>query len=128
MCERQTVKTLALIAVCVSLAGCGAAVIAGGAAGSVFYVKGDLEATLENPYENVWDAAHKGLDDLGLTVTKEGKGSEEAEIETKRLDGKKIKIRIKPLTKNTSKINIRIGTFGDEAGSKQIFEAIKSHL
>jgi len=100
----------------------------GGAAGGALYVRGDLEALMDNPYDKVWVASQAGLKDLGLGTKKARKGPEKATIESYRLDGKKITIRITPQTKDRTKLSIRVGTFGDEVTSREIYDAIKAHL
>lgn len=108
--------------------GCAAAVVGGGAAGTVLYMKGDLEKTIHAPYDQVYEAGLSGLKDLGLDVAETGKGTEKASIKSRRLDGKPIRINIAPQTKETTRISIRVGTFGDEQSSREILDAIEAHL
>ena len=113
------------------LTGCGAILVAGavgGAAGGVLYAKGDLEAIVDNSYQEVWNASQAGVRDLGLPLRKARKQPEKATVESERLDGKKIKITITPQTKDRTKLSIRVGTFGDKTTSREIYEAIKTHL
>lgn len=111
--------------------GCAAALLAGGVAagaGTVFYVKGDLEITLDHPYEAVWQASLDGIKSLGLRASKREKGTEKGVIKTRRLDGKTVTILVFPLTQKTTKLSIRVGTFGDEESSREILKAIQAQL
>jgi hypothetical protein len=111
--------------------GCGAVLVAGavgGAAGGVLYAKGDLEALADNSYNEVWEASQAGLKDLGLGISTAKELPQKAVIEARRLDGKEITITIRPQTKERTKLSIRVGTFGDEASSREIYDAIKAHL
>jgi len=111
--------------------GCAAALVAGGVAagaGTVLYVKGDLETTLERPYDNVWDASLEGIRALGLRPSRRDKGAEKGVIKARRLDGKTVTILVYPLTMKTTKLSIRVGTFGDEESSREILTAIEAKL
>jgi len=111
--------------------GCAAALIAGGAAagaGTVLYVGGDLESSFERSYDDVWQASLDGVKSLGLRPTKRDKQPKRGLIKTRRLDDKLVTIKVIPQTKNTTKVSIRVGTFGDKESSKEILEAIQSRL
>ena len=63
--NRKTVALLSITAVLgLTLSGCVAALIVGGAAGvgGALYAKGDLESTVDYSYDQVWEASLKGLD------------------------------------------------------------------
>lgn len=126
MKERQVLFILCGIAALMT--GCAAALVGGGVAGSIFYVKGDLEKTIHASYDQVYDASLAGLKDLGLEVTETGKGTEKASIKSRRLDGKTIRINITPQMGKTTNISIRIGTFGDERSSREVLDAIEARL
>ena len=51
-----------------------------------------------------------------------------AKIESQFADGKTVWIDIDAVRNNSSKITIRVGTFGDEARSRKILEKIHHHL
>ncbi len=112
-------------------AGCAAVLLAGGAAagaGTVLYVRGALEATYDQPYDVVWQASLDGIKSLGLRPTKRDKGPAKGVIKTRRLDDKPVTIIVSPLTQKTTKVSIRVGTFGDEVSSTEILEAIEAKL
>lgn len=112
-----------------SLQGCmlvaGAAVGAGGYA----YVTGALEQNVDAHYAELHDAALDALrNDIGAMVVSEDLGQEGSVIHAKHPDGRNIKVTINSLTLKASKIKIRLGTFGDEAESLRILNAILAQL
>jgi len=116
----------AAISGCAGLLVTGAAVGAG--AGAVMYAKGDLEATVEQPRAAVVEATGKAVVGEGLTVEQERETEDEWIFDCRRGDGKEVTIKVKELTPSMSRIYIRVGTFGDEAYSRQLLDVIKKHL
>ena len=103
----------------------GAAVGAGGYA----YVTGALEQNVDAHYAELHDAALDALrNDIRAMVTSEDIGQDGSVIHAKLPDGRSTKITIESLTLKASKIKIRIGTFGDEAESLRILNAILEQL
>jgi len=129
--NRRTYLFLVVGAVGLVFTGCAAALLAGGVAagaGTVLYVKGDLQTTIERPYDDVWDASLEGIRALGLRPSRRDKGAEKGVIKTRRLDGKSVTILVYPQTRRTTKLSIRVGTFGDEESSLEILKAIEAKL
>jgi len=114
------------------MTGCATALIAGGAAaagvGTVLYSKGDLETTLHSSQEEVWQACREGLQDLGLKVEKENQKPTKSILKSRQLDRKPVTLVIIPRTSKTTRLSIRVGTFGDEDASREILEAIEARL
>lgn len=113
------------------LTGCAAALVAGGVAagaGTVLYVQGAMEATYDRSFDDVWQASQDGIKSLGLRPTKRDKSPTKGILKTRRLDDKPVTIVVRPLTEKTTKLTIRVGTFGDEVTSREILEAIDSQL
>lgn len=123
--------TLLILGIGLVISGCAPALIAGGAvagAGTALYVRGEMNTTIDSPYDNVWRATLDGLNDLGMRPTIRDKQANKATIQTRRLDGKTVRIKITPYTKRTTNVSVRVGTFGDEASSKEIMDAIIAQL
>jgi hypothetical protein len=105
-----------------------AGVAAGGVAG-YYYVKGDLEAERDKDIKAVHKAAQKGLVDKGYKIDSQTVDAVEGRIEaSKGGDDKKVIVKTKKLGSGNTHISIRVGTFGDEALSKDILAAIDYYL
>jgi uncharacterized protein DUF3568 len=124
---RQFVVSTSSLVFLALLPGCIAVAVAAGAAG-VAYVNGDLEATLDASPERVIQASEAALKDMNVPIkSKESSGIDGKLVGRTALE-KKVEITVQRETDTTSKISIRIDTFGDESLSRQILEKIKSKL
>lgn len=99
-----------------------------GAAGTIAYVSGDLQAEESEPIDVVYEAALKAVKDLELPVTSQSKDALVAEITTYDAQDKKIRIKLKAKTDKTTELSIRVGVFGSETKSRLIYEKIRDHL
>jgi hypothetical protein len=116
----------ALLSGCTGLLVGGAA--AGAGAGTVMYVQGDLEATLEQPRSEVVEASRQAIADMGLRITDEKETDEDWIFECVRNDGKSVAVKVRELTPAMSRVYIRVGTFGDEAYSWRLLEKTQENL
>jgi hypothetical protein len=107
--------------------GC-AAVLVGGAAGTVLYVKGELHSTEGASLDRAWNATQAAIGDMGFTVTAKDKDAVSAELNAITADGKRIKIVLNREADNVTEISIRVGTFGDESMSRLILERIRKRF
>ena len=110
-----------------ALSGCILAA-AGAGAGAVAYVRGDLEANLDNEYQKVVDAAHTAVGDLEFARVSENKDALKAVLISLTALDKKVEITITKSANHLTNIKIRIGVFGDEVMSRTILDKIKSRL
>ncbi len=125
---RQLFLTILLIGTAFSGQGCMIAAVGLGAAGTIAYVRGDLQAAESEPINVVYEAALKALKDLELHVTSKSKDALVAEITTYDAQDKKIKIKLKASTDKTTQLSIRIGIFGSETKSRLIYKKIRDNL
>lgn len=108
--------------------GCVAVLVGAGAAGSVAYVKGDLEAVLEEDVTQVYEASLKALEELEIAATKKDKDALGAVIISRTAQDKKITIKLKATENDLTKLSIRVGVFGNRAQSQRIYDEIKNNL
>jgi hypothetical protein len=119
------------VAAMVSTSGCfllavGAAGAAG--AGTVAYIEGELDATLGNGYDQVVDATNRALAQLQFAQVSESKDAFSAVVIARTAEDKKIKITVTKQGDNLTKVQIRIGVFGDEQKSRAILDKIRAGL
>jgi isopentenyl phosphate kinase len=110
--------------------GCLVVAAGAGAAGTVAYLRGDMEVEESYDVRTVYVATRKAMDDLNLHVI-EGETGQDALVATvvaRDATDKRIAIKLKSVTDKVTKISIRIGTFGDEAKSQMIYNRIRENL
>jgi len=111
-----------------SLTGCVAVIAAGAGAGTVAYVRGELESTLSAGYEKSTEATNLAVQQLQFARVSERKDALDDIITLRTAGDRKVVIRITKVAELTSKVRIRAGWFGDEALSLTILEKIRSNL
>jgi hypothetical protein len=128
MGTRQVLLALGLFGAAVLLQGCVIAAVGAGAAGTVAYMRGDLQAVESESLDTVYAASKKAVAKLGLSVTRDSKDSLSAVIVARDAQDKKITITLKSTGENMTKLSIRVGTFGSETKSRLIYQKIHDYL
>lgn len=108
--------------------GCAAVVVGAGVGTGVAWYKGKLEETVSASVPRVHQAVKAGLRDLNITITEDRHDTLTAEVRGELADGKRVSIDAKSVGTSTTKLSIRVGTFGDKDFSLRIRDAIKKHL
>jgi hypothetical protein len=125
-------QAVLLLALAVQISGCAEAVLVGvgaaGGAGAVLWAKGRMAEKFDMPLSKVHTATLAALKDLELPVKKDKKAGLKAKIESQFPDGKNVWIGIRAVTESSSKITVRVGTFGDKSRSQKILETIHRRL
>jgi len=108
----------------------GCFIVAAGAAGAgtVAYVRGELDANIDRGYEATVQATERAVADLQFTKTGETKDGISATITSRTAQDKKVEIIVTRMGDNLTKIQIRIGFFGNELISRTILDRIKADL
>jgi hypothetical protein len=128
MQKRYVILILLLISIPVLVQGCVAVAVGAGAAGTVAYVRGDLEAVEPKDINSVYEATLKAMEQLELSVSKKTKDAMSAEIVARDSQDKKITIKLGATAEGTTNLSIRIGIFGSETKSRLIYDQIKKNL
>jgi len=128
MLKERVFLAILLVGITISAGGCMVVAVGAGAAGTVAYLKGDLEAVEAANLDTVYSATLKALDELEIRVTKESKDILLAEIVARDAADQKVTIKLKATTENTTKLSIRIGFFGSETKSRFIYQKIHDNL
>ena len=127
MQKRKIVLTVFCLITTFILQGCLVAAVGAGA-GTVAYLRGDLETAEAKGIDAVYAATKKAMEQLELNVSSDTKDALSAEIVARDAQDKKITINLKSTTEGTTKISIRVGTFGSETKSILIYDQIKKNL
>ncbi len=110
------------------LSGCVAVAAGGAAASGVAYLKGDLEAHLEARHHVIFRAIEESVESFGFFTLESVLDGASGRIVVRNTDDQKITYRVKPLTEGVSTLNIRVGTFGDEALSRDLLSDVRARL
>jgi hypothetical protein len=127
MRKTQVVLILLLVGTAALLQGC-VAVAVGAGAGTVAYIRGDLEAVETKNIDAVYEATLKAMEQLELSVSKKTKDAMSAEVVAHDSQDKKITIVLTATAEGSTKLSIRIGVFGSETKSRLIYDQIKKNL
>jgi len=127
---KQTLLIILSVGMAGFVQGCGLELllIGAGAAGTIAYVKGDLEAVESAKLDVVYDATLKSLDKLELKVTTKSKDVLSGMIVARDAQDKKITIKFKAVTEEATKLYIRVGVFGSETKSRLLYQEIRENL
>lgn len=116
----------ALAAVLVMHAGC--ASVEQGTSKTVAFVRGDLNATLDDSYDASVKATRAALERLKFTLESErGDALQSVFLARTGLD-KKVDILVTKQGAKETAIRIRVGAFGDEAVAQSLLTEIKDRL
>ena len=128
MRTKQTLLRITLIGIAVVLQGCVVAAVGLGAAGTIAYIRGDLEAIESEDINTVYEAAIQAAEELELRIISKTKDALSATIIARDAQDKKVQIILRTTAENTTKLSIRIGTFGSETKSRLIYQRIYDNL
>ena len=120
-----------LLSMSLMMQGCMLVAVGAGAAagaGTVAYIKGELQTTYAASLDRTWDATLGALKDLDFRIIETQKGGAEGDIEAKRIGGDKVKVALSLAGPGATLVKIRVGTFGDEPTSRAISDKIASRL
>ena len=110
------------------LSGCGVLILGGAAAGTVGYVSGDLEATLEGKFEKVVEATENAIIENSITEISKDETPHSVVYELRTLQDDKIALTITRASRDLTTVIIRVGVFGDEPLSRSILTEIENRL
>lgn len=118
-----TVLTLIIL-----LSGCAAVLVGGAAAGTVAYVRGDLEAVVDHSVDETFDAAVKAMNQLDLSIISRDHDKLTGKIVARDSEDSKITVTLKSRETGNTELRIRVGVFGDEALSRRIYDQVRENL
>lgn len=128
MKKQKVILMILYVGAAVTLSGCILAAVGAGAAGTVAYVKGDLEVVESKNLDAIYAASKKALADLELGIIQDNKDKIGATLVSRDSQDKKITITLKAVSDQSTEISVRYGTFGSEAKSSMIYNKIKENL
>ena len=128
MRTKQVVLSVLLVGIAILGQGCVVAAVGLGAAGTIAYIRGDLEAIESEDINAVYEASIQAAEELELRIISKTKDALSATIIARDAQDKKVQIILRTTAENTTKLSIRIGTFGSETKSRLIYQRIYDKL
>jgi len=128
--QRFHLACLFVLSICttISLAGCGAVIVGGAAAGTVAYIQGDLNAVLDGSVATSARAVDSAIKKTGVYQVSRSVDNLGGHYVLRTSQDEKVEITLKKAGKKATDIIIRVGFFGDESLSHQILSEIQAAM
>ena len=97
-------------------------------AGGVIWIKGQLQQQVNASLDSLHTATIKALKQMELPVIIDRKDKLTAKVESEFSDRARVRIDIDAVSAKVSKIQIRVGSLGDEKRSREIMDTIQHYL
>ena len=127
MDKKRIFLTVLFLGTCLFIGGCIVAAVGGGA-GTAAYVTGDLKGAEAKDIDTVYKAAVKAIEQLNFNITEKNLDKLSGRIIARDSRDKKVTIKIRVTSENTTEISIRVGFFGDETKAMLIYQKIQENL
>ena len=126
---KKAITLILLVLFLVNLYGC-VALLAGaaGGAGTATWLTRKITQEVNAPIDKALEASKTALNSLKLDITKETVKDEIAQLIGKYSDGRTIWVDIHRLTQATSRIDVRVGAWGDKEAAREILDKIIRYL
>ncbi len=124
-------RMLLALWVILSLSGCVAVLLGGGAVagvGAYAYQKGSQEATLEGDIQVVYQVVQQTLEELEIQLVSAEKDALTASVVGRGAGDKKVKVQIKRIEDDLTHVSVRVGMFGNRDMSRVICDQIVKNL
>jgi hypothetical protein len=126
----RALAPLSAVVLAAAASGCLAAAGAGAlaAAGTYAYERGNLHTTIDAPIEDVYRATTAALEQMQLPVTDSAQDAFGARLTATQTQGGDVKIEMARESDKTTRVSVRVGTFGDEQKSRVILQRIREAM
>ena len=127
MILKQIFFGLLLVLILLFNAGCLGLAAVGAGAGTVMYMKGDMEVTSKKSFEEVFKAVDLTCKELEFTVSKTEQKAFKGTIVADG-DFGRVVFKVSAESPELTNISIRVGAFGDKGASELIHSRLKPKL
>jgi hypothetical protein len=133
--QRRRATRLALGALALAIQGCAAPPMIIASAGltafqegSTAFIRGELESADAIPISAFYQSSLDALKDLNFRIVSSRLSPRSARIQAVETGGRSIRIDLEKKSPSVTKLNIRVGIFGDQAVSRLIQQSIAKRL
>jgi hypothetical protein len=125
----MSVLSVALLGlVLMTQSGCLVAAAAAGTGAAVVYSKGDKDFTADATVAQCMSAAASTMQDLKYNIEKNESSASDGEIFARSATDRSVKIHVTYLADKSTRVNIKVGTWGDETITQQIWDTMRTYL
>jgi hypothetical protein len=117
-----------LLGISLLVSGCVAAVAAAGGAGGYVWSRGKLSFTTSHDIDSCHDAAISALTSLDIKITGDTTDSMAGRIKGETATGEDVTVDLEPQSIRVTKIDIRVGFWGNEGQARKIADKINQRL
>lgn len=110
------------------LTGCLAAAAAGAAGAGVAYAKGDTAGLVKAEPAEVMDAARAAFGEVGVFVTGTSVEPRKSQLRGRTAADQSVRVTVTTQEGGLNELSVRVGTFGDEALSAELYRRIVNRL
>lgn len=96
--------------------------------GTDAFIRGELESTVPHTMAEVFEATQAALLELEFPIRRADIGDKNAYVVSAEAQGRKIDVSLELKSPIVTKVNIRVGVFGDRTMSQLILLTIQSRL
>lgn len=97
---------------------------AAGGAGTAVWLTGKMVEEVNAPYDKMVSSTKSVLASMQLPITSETRVKDVTQIRSTYTDGRKVWIDVRALSATTSKVEVRVGVFGDKTASDILLKKI----
>ena len=108
--------------------GCLAVAAGAAGAGTVAYIRGELDAALSYNLDAVDRATNRAAEQLRFAKINEGSDALARVITLRTAEDKKIEVKLTRTTDTLTQVRIRVGVFGNETVSRALLDKIQANL
>ena len=123
--RNRSILFVALVCLSLTWVGCTPSLVGENTAA---YSMGSLHARVDRDMTSVYNASVAALEKLEIRVTDKQKDVFGAKVIGKTSDEQTIVIKIKPVSDTSTTLSIHVGTLGDEARSRTVYDQIRKEL
>jgi len=128
---RRYLSALLGMSLLASVSGCVTTAVGGGpnvTAGTYSYLTRELEVIYGIPMADVWPRALAAVESLQLHIDVQRIDGLGGEIQTRRADGTKVQVYLKPSGNHSTSISVRVGFLGDRELSERVQRTIREQV
>jgi Protein of unknown function (DUF3568) len=125
----QASAVAAVLSVVALNSGCVVAVAGAAAgAGTVAWVEGKLVVTLGNSYDQVTRATDTAIAQLQFFKLSDERDALTTTVTVRTAEDKKVTVEVKRVADQLTKVEIRVGAFGDKPVEQAVYDRIRANL
>lgn len=124
----RVLAVVLLLAPVLATSGCLAVAAGAAGAGTVAYIRGELNASLGHPIDAVDRASNRASEQLRFAKINETADAFTRIITLRTAEDKKIEIKLTRTSDSLTQVRIRVGLFGDEPLSRALLDKIQANL